>query len=57
MPYRFGSKAELENYFKAHPTKKQTQKALIANSYHSGKLTGQTDPVPRAHFCDPICAG
>ena len=25
--------------------------------YHSGKLTGQTDPVPRAHFCDPICAG
>ncbi|AEA96430.1 DNA cytosine methyltransferase [Alteromonas mediterranea] len=32
MPYRFGSKAELENYLKAHPTKKQTQKALIANS-------------------------
>ncbi len=26
-------------------------------SYHSGKLTGQTNPVPRAHFCDPICAG
>ena len=30
--YRFGSKAEFENYLKAHPTKKQTQKALIANS-------------------------
>jgi DNA (cytosine-5)-methyltransferase 1 len=29
--YKFGSKVELENYLKAHPTKKQTQKALIAS--------------------------
>ncbi|MBB1347224.1 DNA cytosine methyltransferase [Pseudoalteromonas sp. SG45-2] len=29
--YQFASKAEFECYLKAHPTKKQTQKALIAN--------------------------
>ncbi|WP_462156341.1 DNA cytosine methyltransferase [Pseudoalteromonas piscicida] len=30
--YQFNCKAEFENYLKAHPTKKQTQKALIADS-------------------------
>ncbi|TMO72595.1 DNA (cytosine-5-)-methyltransferase [Pseudoalteromonas aurantia] len=30
--YKFSCKTEFENYLKAHPTKKQTQKALIANS-------------------------
>lgn len=29
--FRFASKNEFENYLKAHPTKKQTQKALVAN--------------------------
>lgn len=29
--YQFASKTEFEYYLKAHPTKKQTQKALIAN--------------------------
>ncbi|MBV7317624.1 DNA cytosine methyltransferase [Shewanella sp. NIFS-20-20] len=29
--YQFASKGELEKYLKAHPTKKQTQKALIAS--------------------------
>jgi DNA (cytosine-5)-methyltransferase 1 len=30
--YQFTSKAEFEHYLEAHPTKKQTQKALTANS-------------------------
>jgi len=30
--YQFNCKTEFENYLKAHPTKKQTQKALIADS-------------------------
>lgn len=30
--YQFSCKTEFENYLKSHPTKKQTQKALIADS-------------------------
>ena len=37
--YQFSCKTELENYLKAHPTKKQTQKALIADSQAPAALS------------------
>ena len=47
--YQFSCKTEFENYLKAHPTKKQTQKALIA---HSPAPAALSIPDDACHYDD-----